>query len=279
MVGSGSLLLEGAMLAADLAPGLMRIKCGMSEFSSPPVLKWKSDDEDLSQIWRELLLEATQRAKTGLQRLQTSPEIKIVANDVHSGALDLFEDSLNQAGLQNVVEVQQGDCQDFIPPSNSLVITNPPWGVRLTETMSESWEALRIFLRQNCAPGTEAWVLSGDKGATKHLGLRRSQSFVLRTGQQDLRWLQYMILDKSELQNMKDIDTKPRSMQHDYERTRPTQTRDRTPRQSNRGRREDHPSRGYERRKRVVRYDNKSGTKPLTQAERDEKKNSWYISE
>jgi putative N6-adenine-specific DNA methylase len=277
MAGSGSLLLEGAMMAADLAPGLMRIKCGMSEFSTPPVLTWKSDHENLSQIWKDLLLEAAQRAKTGLQRLRSSPEIKIVANDAHPGALDLLEDSLYQAGLQNIVEVQQGDCQDFIPPSNSLVVTNPPWGVRLTETMSESWESLRVFLRQNCAPGTEAWVLCGDKDATKHLGLRRSQSFVLQTGQQDLRWLQYMILDKSELQNKSDREIKPQSTQHAYERTRPTQTRDRTPGQSNRGRREDDPTRGYERRKRVVRYDNKSETKPLTQAEREEKKNSWYI--
>ena len=63
--------------------------------------------------------------------------------------------------------------------------------------MHASWEALRVFLRQQCPAGTEAWVLSGSPEATRHLGLRRSQSLPFQTGQQDLRWLQYVIRDKS----------------------------------------------------------------------------------
>ena len=110
---------------------------------------------------------------------------------------------LYKAGFSNLVQVHQGDCQDFILSNNNknsgkvLVVSNPPWGVRLSEDMHDSWEALRVFLRENCPPGrTTAWILSGNKEATKHLGLRRSQSLSLKTGQQDLRWIQYEILDK-----------------------------------------------------------------------------------
>lgn len=247
----------------------------------PPALQWKCN-ENVSQIWNELLVEATQRAKTGLQRLQNSADSKIVANDIHPGALDLLEESLYEAGLQDVIEVHQGDCQDFIPPPNSLVVTNPPWGVRLTHDMSKSWESLRVFLRQNCAAGTEAWVLSGNKEATKHLGLRRSQSVVLQTGQQNLRWLQYKILDKTEL--LRDKETKPQerseNIQHERTRDRARLQHERTrdgKSQSNHGRRDDNPSRGNERRTRTASNKDKSVTKPLSQADRDERRNSWYI--
>jgi 23S rRNA G2445 N2-methylase RlmL len=201
MAGSGSLILEACMLLGDVAPGIMRIKCGVPNSKDPPVLKWKSEEKNVTNIWNKLLLDAASRAKHGLSMLGTR-KVDIVANEVHPGALDLLEDSLYKAGFSHFVKVHQGDCQDFIlPPSNSsgnvLVVTNPPWGVRLTEDMHDSWEALRVFLRENCPPGrTTAWILSGNKSATKHLGLRRSQSLSLKTGQQDLRWIQYEILEK-----------------------------------------------------------------------------------
>jgi predicted RNA methylase len=132
--------------------------------------------------------------------------IEIIGNDVHGGALELAEASLARAGgLNRVVGLHQNDCNDwtiFQTESNNnhnqvWVTTNPPWGVRLTFDDSQSWESLRTFLRTCCPPGrTQAWVLSGNKHATKHLGLRRSQSFPLKTGQQDLRWIKYIILDK-----------------------------------------------------------------------------------
>ena len=201
MAGSGSLLLEGAMMAADLAPGLMRIKCGGD--SLPPVVRWKHlDCPDIVDEWKELLVEATTRAKRGLQWMRSSPEsVKILGNDWHAGALDLCQSSLDLAGLGHVIEIRQGNCLDWKPADSSVpwtVVTNPPWGVRLTNDMSESWEALRVFLRETCPAGTQAWVLSGNPAATKHLGLRKSQSLPIKTGQQDLRWIQYIIRGKSE---------------------------------------------------------------------------------
>ena len=214
MAGSGSLLLEAAMMAADLSPGLMRIKCGVSGQELPPILRWKHDDGDKSnviQTWKELLLDATGRAKNGLQWLRSSDcSIKILANDIHPSALDLFENALNRAGLNGIVDIYEGDCQDWEPEIISVdsninstqipwtVVTNPPWGARLTEDVDKSWEAMRVLLRQKAPPGSQAWILSGDPTLTKHLGMRRSQSLPLKTGQQDLRWLQYIIRERNE---------------------------------------------------------------------------------
>jgi putative N6-adenine-specific DNA methylase len=251
MAGSGTLLLEGAIMAADIAPHLMRIKCGLTpgrkSQTYPPVVRWKhhthgsGSDENGGVLdeWKRLLQDATVRAKTGLAWLTTatsSSSMQLMANDWHPGALDLLQSALQEAGLADggIVKVSQLNCRDFQPcltaaqeaPSEHvkvMVVTNPPWGVRLgrgakvqndngnsnthddeveeeyeeDETLHDSWEALRVFLRQVCPPGkTEAWVLSGNKKSTKHLGLRRSKSIPIKVGQHDLRWIQYDILDQ-----------------------------------------------------------------------------------
>jgi 23S rRNA G2445 N2-methylase RlmL len=228
MAGSGTLVLEAVLMAADVAPGLLRASCSISNPERfpghllPPVTRWKHPSGDESaisaaQIWKDELVEASHRAKTGIGWLRSSNSVRFFANDYHPGAIDLIESSLREAsqvvpGLDSLVEVHQGDCEDWIPVVTSsdngkfdssldqrwMVVCNPPWGERLSEDMHESWESLRAFLRGGtCPPRTEAWILSGNPAATKHLGLQRSSSLPVRTGQQDLRWLQYEIRDKS----------------------------------------------------------------------------------
>jgi len=194
------------MMAADYAPGLMRIVNGVPGHQAPPVLRWKGNKDTLMPIWKEMLLDASQRAKVGLSWMRNNKDkIELLGSDIHAGALDLTEASLAKAGgLDRIVEVHQNDCRDwniFLQEERQKqqvwVMTNPPWGIRLSDDDHESWESLRTFLRSNCPPGrTQAWVLSGNKSATKHLGLKRSQSVPLKTGQQDLRWIQYILLDR-----------------------------------------------------------------------------------
>lgn len=228
MAGSGTFLIEAALMAADVAPGLMRLvrdstsdgDAAMPGQRMPPVLRWKqtADDEaSASTVWKELIVDASERAKRGLAWLRSNRSIAFLANDNHPGALDLLEYSLKCAdeflpGLSSTFEIHQQDCGDWVPAQLSptdnadesdperiqcVVVCNPPWGERLSEDMHDSWESLRTFLRETCPPGTEAWILSGNAAATKHLGLKRSASLPLQTGQQDLRWLQYAIRGKS----------------------------------------------------------------------------------
>jgi putative N6-adenine-specific DNA methylase len=218
MAGSGSLVLEAAMMAADLAPALMRIRCNMPGSANPPMVRWNQQQQHHNNNnnnnskkrgtamdhWRQALNEARRRAKVGVRALHDSTTLQIHANDVHAGSVNLLRQSLDAAGLAHVVQVHQHDCRDwqpdFFPPLDSssstpsvTVVTNPPWGIRLTDDMHESWEALRTFVRTTCPKGSTVWVLSGNPAATKHLGLRKSQSVVIKTGEQDLRWIQYVL--------------------------------------------------------------------------------------
>jgi 23S rRNA (guanine2445-N2)-methyltransferase / 23S rRNA (guanine2069-N7)-methyltransferase len=112
MGGSGSLVVEAAMIAANLSPGLMRIKCGMLGHQIPPALRWKSG-RGLMDTWRVLLQEATQEARDGLNWISNSGQIQMIVNDIHDGALEICDASLQQAGLANTVTLRQGDCRDM----------------------------------------------------------------------------------------------------------------------------------------------------------------------
>ena len=174
-----------------------------------------------------------------------------------------------------------------------FIVTNPPWGVRLTDDMEESWESLRYLLK-TCSSGTEAWVLSGNKDATKHLGLRRSQSMVLKTADQDLRWIQYIIIDKTnpppgnegdnELDYLQEERTPPQrqSVRSDF---RPNEQRSGRRIDSHKdGRRVENRSvpSGYKARSVAMGRDyprpkRKGDSEPLTEKDREAKRNSWNL--
>lgn len=290
MGGSGSLVVEAAMIAANLSPGLMRIKCGMLGHQIPPALRWKSG-RGLMDTWRTMLQEATQEARDGLQWISNSGQIEMIVNDIHAGALEICDASLQQAGLANTVELRQGDCRGMeLKDRKCFIVTNPPWGVRLTDDMEESWEALRYLLK-TCSTGTEAWVLSGNKDATKHLGLRRSQSMVLKTADQDLRWIQYMIMDKSnipadregddDLHSQKEARTLPqrRGVQSDF---RPDDRRSDSRPDARRSVPNRSVASGYKARSIAMGRDSprpkrKGDSEPLTEMDREAKRNSWNL--
>ena len=167
MCGSGSLLLEAAMMAVDFAPGLMRIMNGVPGHQIPPVLRWKGNKEALLPIWKDMMMDASQRVKAGLSWVRENDgKMEIIGNDLHGGALDLVESSLaNARGLERLVDLHQNDCCEWQIAQKEerqnqqiWVMTNPPWGVRLSDNDHESWESLRIFLRENCPPWAHASV-------------------------------------------------------------------------------------------------------------------------
>ena len=222
MAGSGTLLLEGLFMAANVAPHVLRLKCGLQPVLAqqyPPITRWKHHI-DIAPLWKDLLVDASASAKKGLNYLRGQDDdrpITFIANDFHPGALDLLHGSLSNAGVDSLVELQETDCRDLAPtsiPPNAAwnIFCNPPWGVRLTEDISESWESLRFFLRETCPEGTTAHVLSGNAEATRHLGLRRSSSLPVKVGQVQMRWLEYK-MEKPKSRDFQDGEGKPKHRQ------------------------------------------------------------------
>lgn len=170
MCGSGTLLIEGALAAADQAPGLLRQHWGFSG--------WLGHDGD---VWHDVLDEADERAERGRERLPV-----IVGSDTDERALDLARACARRAGLGDLVKVERLDLADLAPPDGAghgLVITNPPYGVRLGET--DALEPLYRTLGQRLLAGFGGWqaaVFTAEESLARATGLRSSSAHTFYNG-------------------------------------------------------------------------------------------------
>ena len=221
MTGSGTLPTEAAMIACDMAPGLSRIASWRGNDDGrrknphryPPCVRWKNFSN--AKVWDDLLSDATQRAKSGMKWACSSSEyvqknVKILCNEKNPRAVSLAKSSIRNSGVGAIVSLIEGDCIDWalggegstnvrqVGVGRTIFVCNPPWGLRLTEDIDESWVSLREFLRRE-AHGCESWVLSGNKDLTKILRMKKSRSVVVKTADEDLRWLQYHIFQRREV--------------------------------------------------------------------------------
>ena len=117
MCGSATLLIEAAMMAGDIAPGLAR-----DYFGFPG---WLQHDEI---VWQQLLEEAEQRRDEGIDQI---PEI--IASDSDSRAVSASRCNIIAAGFSGLIKVEQRDMVDCSAGElrPGLIVANPPYGERL----------------------------------------------------------------------------------------------------------------------------------------------------
>ena len=163
-------------MATHTAPGLLR--------PPPALVRWPDTD---ASLWPRLTAEAE-------ALLQPEAPRAILANDMEGSALTLARRSARAAGLApGVITFTEGDAQTYEPTAApDLVVTNPPWDVRL-EGGEGAWRALSHFLRRECG-GARAWVLSGNKDLTKHLRMRATSRTRIENAGSTLALIAYDVL-------------------------------------------------------------------------------------
>jgi len=171
MCGSGTLLIEGALMAADVAPGLKREYFGF--------LGWQQHD---IALWRGLLDEANQRAENGLRGLRSC----FFGSDADARIVQTAKRNAQEAGVAGFFTLDKHDAAHVAPPpgySTGLVITNPPYGERLgeREQMPLLYRALGEALRTRFA-GWRAAVLAGDAELGKAMRLHAEKRYTLYNG-------------------------------------------------------------------------------------------------
>ncbi len=169
MCGSGTLLVEGALMAADIAPGLLREYYGF--------LGWLGFDP---APWKALLEEARARREEGLARMPA-----IYGFDFDRRAIGAARANARRAGLAGRITFDQRDLAALTPPAGrpGLVVTNPPYGKRLGEVteLVPLYETLGEKLRQSFT-GWEAAVFTGNPELGAHLNLRAHRVNVFHNG-------------------------------------------------------------------------------------------------
>ncbi|EUD12125.1 bifunctional 23S rRNA (guanine(2069)-N(7))-methyltransferase RlmK/23S rRNA (guanine(2445)-N(2))-methyltransferase RlmL [Providencia alcalifaciens] len=120
MCGSGTLLIEAAMIAADRAPGLYRQHWGFNA--------WLKHNPEL---WREVVTEAQVRFRQGLKDTTS----RFYGFDIDKRVLDMARANARRAGLQDLITFNHGDAAALENPVKTdikgTIISNPPYGERL----------------------------------------------------------------------------------------------------------------------------------------------------
>lgn len=112
--GSGTLLIESALKALNIAPGLNR------RFAAE---KWSSLD---SKIWQE-------ERKRAIDNVNRSAKFQAIGFDIDDDAVALTLDNGHKAGIKSRLKIEQADITKFVQPEDSIVICNPPYGERMLE--------------------------------------------------------------------------------------------------------------------------------------------------
>jgi 23S rRNA (guanine2445-N2)-methyltransferase / 23S rRNA (guanine2069-N7)-methyltransferase len=173
MCGSATLLIEGAMMAADMAPGLARRQFGFEHLLM-------HDDAQ----WRAILQDAKGRAQRGLA--MQLPDCR--GYDWDPAVIRRAQENIARIGLEKVVRVSCKPLSAVDKPSHrpfpiGLLVCNPPYGERLGEK-----EQLGAVYRQlgevmiNRFPGWQGAILTSDLDLGKATGLRSHKRYSLFNG-------------------------------------------------------------------------------------------------
>ncbi len=179
MCGSGTILAEAAMIACNIPPNLMR-----KEFAFE---RWQDWDVELFEKIEESLLSKTRDFHH-----------KIIGYDKAPSAVSKAKDNIKNAHLDEFIAIQQ---EDFFKTQKQgdeklHMVFNPPYGERLDIDMEEFYANIGDTLKLKY-PNTDAWFITANLEALKHVGLRPSRKIKLFNAKLEARLVKYEIYEGS----------------------------------------------------------------------------------
>lgn len=175
MCGSGTFLIEAAMMAQNIAPGLYRRDPYGFE-------SWKDYDASIFEmVW-----------KTAEAKASFDPKATILGYDIDPDYVQAAQNNIENAGLENLIKVEEADFfKTEAPTEPGVVVMNPPYNERIiSEDIDLLYKNIGDTLKNNYQ-GYDAFVFTGNLDAAKNVGLRASRRTPLYNGPIDCRLLKY----------------------------------------------------------------------------------------
>jgi putative N6-adenine-specific DNA methylase len=175
LCGSGSLPIEAAFKALNIAPGLYRQKFGFQT--------WLDFDRDL---WLKLVTDAQNSQLANLN-------FPILGSDNSPEVIEQARINAQNCGLEKHLKFTQQELANIEPPSDrGIIICNPPYGKRIgTETeLAELYKLLGDIFKQRFT-GWTAYILTGNKQLSKKIGLRTAKRIPVYNGSLPCTLLKY----------------------------------------------------------------------------------------
>lgn len=175
MCGSGTIPIEAAMLALKIPPGDLRAQYGFQQ--------WKDYD---SKLFNEIASDKSFRIEQS--------EVRIFASDIAPESVRLAQRHAQNAGVLHNIRFSTCHFNDFSPPpAPGIILINPPYGERIVQpNLNDLYLQIGDCFKKGYA-GYEAWIISANAEANKHVGLRPSQKIPVYNGQLECRFSRYSL--------------------------------------------------------------------------------------
>ncbi len=188
MCGSGTLLIEAAMIALGIPPGIHRQHFAFE--------KWKDFDEELfSMIYND---------DSGAREFTH----RIIGSDISPAAIAIAERNIRSAGLKKQIDLSVLPLQQYTeaPAAEGVLMTNPPYGERIKVEELEALYAMIGERLKHVFLGFNAYVLSYRKESFDAIGLKHSNRFFLFNGALECEMREYEIFSGKRKEHPKSDD-------------------------------------------------------------------------
>jgi len=189
MCGSGTLLVEAAMIAANIPPNIHRQQFGFQ--------RWNDYDKELYGT-----------IHNGVVDRIVAEDVIIMGGDSNRITVAKAKETVRNAKLDDVISIQHCAFADLVPPKDrhGMLIFNPPYGERMDErgfnapsddeAINALYKMIGDTLKHNWS-GWTAWILTSNTEAAKHIKLTPKPKIQLFNGALDCRFLRYEMYEGS----------------------------------------------------------------------------------
>ena len=178
MCGSGTLVIEAALIAHNMAPGLFRKEYAFE--------KWPDFDADL---FDRIYNDCEENEKDDVK-------CHFYGYDIDMKAVNTARRNVQAAGLTGSVSIEQQDFKDFTQPTEkSIIVMNPPYGERIsTPDLLGTYRMIGERLKHQFT-GNDAWILSYREECFEQIGLKPSIKIPLYNGSLECEFRKYQMFD------------------------------------------------------------------------------------
>ena len=176
MCGSATILIEAAMIAAEIPPGYYRPGFGF--------MKWKKFMPFDEPLWNVI-------SEAAISRISSVP-VTILGGEISHHVCRKARENVKLARVEDMVTIKETDITEFVLPEGSgIAILNPPYGERMhQDDLTELYGKIGDAFKKNFT-GYNCWLITSNMEALKHVGLRPSRKIKIFNGPLECRYVKY----------------------------------------------------------------------------------------
>ena len=180
MCGSGTILIEAAFIALNIAPNKFRSRFGFES--------WKDFD---AALWKQI-------RKDALEAEIREGQLQLYGSDISGTVLDKARQNIEQAGLSKYIQLKKCPFDKFpVPAPNGMLISNPPYGLRIEpRDIMDMYQRMGDKMKHDFR-GWTCWIFTGNLEVAKFIGLKPSRKIPLFNGPIECRFLKFDIYEGS----------------------------------------------------------------------------------